>query len=268
MLQEFNLSPVQDIPLEMLEPGQNIRQTPVGVRELSANMRTNGQFVPGIVTPLGESGKFLILDGLRRYLAALEAEMRVLKAVICPQRPSVADLRLMQTSLAFHHCRPSEYELSQALIQIQHEQAGWDQKHIASQLGLSETMVCSHLAVKKATPKVREAYAAGEITTGDVGELIRWRDRQDEALSKRLAGTKRDDLVQLRKRSQASTVSSVRLNRIRLALPQAEITVAGTEIGMAELIEYLSTLLKEAKRAMQQSLDIKTLVAILRDRAN
>jgi hypothetical protein len=46
-----------------------------------------------------------------------------------------------------------------------------------------------------------------------------------------------------------------------------EVTVAGRELSLADFIEALSELVKEARRAADQGLDVKTFAAVAKDKA-
>lgn len=248
-------------------PDENIRTTPDGIPELAANMSQHGQRI-AIILSLDERqpGKYVILDGWRRWLAAGEARIDILKALICKTRPSTAELKLLQLSLALHHAKPSDADLSQACIDLLALNPTWDQKDIAANLSLSEPMVSAYCSVRKASPAVQAAYRAGEISVHDLRRIVRCGDGQDEALAQRMAGLKRDQLVAEQDRRKTPATETVRMSRVRLPVAGADITISGAEIGVDEVINILKSLLKEAQRAQQQSLDIKTLAAVLRDR--
>jgi hypothetical protein len=60
----------------------------------------------------------------------------------------------------------------------------------------------------------------------------------------------------------------VRASRVKCELPGGmSIVVAGNSLGMDEVIEHLGTAQKEARKARDQNLDVKTWSAVMRDRA-
>ena len=70
------------------------------------------------------------------------------------------------------------------------------------------------------------------------------------------------------KQARNGNKPTVRLSRFKYPLPSGvEITVAGKELSICDLIDALGELVKEAKKASDQGLDIKTLVAVAKDKA-
>jgi hypothetical protein len=62
--------------------------------------------------------------------------------------------------------------------------------------------------------------------------------------------------------------NSVRLARCKLSLAcGVNVTVSGEQLSLDDLIDALGEAQKEAKKARDQSLDVKTFQAVMRDKA-
>ena len=60
----------------------------------------------------------------------------------------------------------------------------------------------------------------------------------------------------------------MRAGKIEICLgSDVTVTVSGSEVSLDEAIDALTEATKEAKRAREQSLDIRTFAAVMRDRA-
>jgi hydroxylamine reductase (hybrid-cluster protein) len=60
----------------------------------------------------------------------------------------------------------------------------------------------------------------------------------------------------------------VKITRVKAPLPSGvEVLISGKELALEDVIESLSELLKEAKKAGDSGLDVKTWAAVLKDKA-
>lgn len=137
--------------------------------ELAASIHENGILQPLIVTPADESGKYLLIAGERRLLAASMAGLETVPVLIREasdqQRLELAlienvqraDLTPLEAAEAYRHLT-DDFNLS-------HEQ-------IAQQLGKSRVAITNTLRLLKLPEDVRHSLAVGEITEGHARTLL------------------------------------------------------------------------------------------------
>jgi hypothetical protein len=162
------------------------------------------------------------------------------------------------------------YEQWQGCVELMHLNPGWTQKQLAEQLHLDPSMVMRLLSPSKCIDSVQAAFAEGKIGISDCYAISRLPDaEQVAALGMKLNGASRDELTSHARRQQSGGKPSVRANRVKCELSGGvSIVVAGDSLGLDEVIEALGSAQKEARKARDQNLDVKTWSAVMRDRAS
>ena len=104
---------------------------------------------------------------------------------------------------------------------------------------------------------ISDCYAASKLPE----------DEQAGLLALKLSGASRDTIERAGRQKRATTAPTVRLSRVKIAMPQgASVVVSGGDLGMSEVVELLSETLKEARRAAEQY-DVKTFQSMMKDRS-
>jgi ParB family chromosome partitioning protein len=80
------------IPLDLLDPGPNVRAAITGVDELASSIRRLGMQKPLLVIDTG-NGRYRILDGHRRYAAAKRLGLDHVDAVLRREAPEVVRIQ-------------------------------------------------------------------------------------------------------------------------------------------------------------------------------
>jgi ParB family chromosome partitioning protein len=145
---------------------------------------------------------------------------------------------------------------------------GWKQKELATQLHLTESMIVRVLSPSKCTAPWQEALREGAVGISDLYAASKL-PAEDQAglLTLKLSGASRDALEAAGRKSRNAIVPVVRASKIKCLLAGGVlVVVSGNEMTLDELIEALAEAGKEARKARDQGLHVKTFAASLRDR--
>ena len=253
------------IDIKKIEPDpENPRQSfdESDIAALGANMKSIGQQVPVIVYPRDEM--FRLADGERRFRGALSTGIPDLLAIVMPQKPDAAALRIMQLSVEAHKVAHSPMERSDLLFKIQQE-TGWGVAEIAKRLHLSQSLVSKLLSFQKLSDHVRELVHTGRLDIEKAYMVASADADRQSGLIEDLTGLSRE---QARARLRNSDATQPKAKRAVFALPDGiSITVQGLEVTLAEVLEHLLQATKEIKRGLMQGLDITTQQRVMKDKA-
>jgi len=152
---------------------------PEAVRSMTHSMRSTGQLQPVIL--LKNDDGYHIIDGIKRYRAALELGLEELQSLVFE-----VDL-VMAKAMILHYNRHSSslslYEQGLIVCSLIHDH-GMSQKEVARVLRQSHSWVCRRLSlIERLLPEVQDALRMGEITVSHGRELVRLpRGNQGQAL--------------------------------------------------------------------------------------
>lgn len=227
---------------------------------LGASLRKK-QLVPLIARKNG-----LIVDGERRWRAARLASLTSLDAVLVEDTATDAEAREIQLVTALHRADLRPWEVFCGFVDWLKLHPGKNGKDLAAAVDRSEAAVSMTLSLSRCIKRVQEAAEAGQIGLKDWYTLSQMpQDQQEAALMARLRG----ESVAAAKRA-ARGINGVRTAKVKCAMPSGvTVTLVGNGEGLTlgEMIEELTQLVKEMKRADEQGLDSKTFAAVMRDRA-
>jgi hypothetical protein len=174
---------------------------------------------------------------------------------------------------AIHRMDLTGFEKWKASEKLLSLHPGWLGKDLAEYLHFDASMVTRLLSPGKVIAEAQAALAQGKIGLSDCYALSKCAvEEQKSLLALRLAGGSRNELEsESRKRRSAGgqpAKVNVRTSRVKCELVgNVSIVVAGNALGLDEVIDALSEAQKEARKARDQSLDVKTWSAVMRDRA-
>ncbi|NJD60483.1 MAG: stage 0 sporulation protein J [Anaerolineales bacterium] len=163
----FEMLPIRSISRNPRQPRSQMDQEEL--TELSASIKENGILQPLIVTPSGEPGRYTLIAGERRLLAAGMAGLDSVPAIIREaseqerlelaliENVQRADLTPLEAAEAYRQLA-DDFSLS-------HEQ-------IAQQLGKSRVAITNTLRLLKLPDDVRQALADGVISEGHARVLL------------------------------------------------------------------------------------------------
>jgi ParB/RepB/Spo0J family partition protein len=223
------------------------------------------QLVPLICRPCGT-----IIDGHRRFRAArIDGRPPQLDTVIVEGNVTEAQVKEIQLITRLHSADLKPFEVYYGCKEWLKHHPGAAAKELAVAISRSEAYVSKVLSLDRCCPPVKEAAAAGKIGLSDWAAISKVPEAEQLALLEaKQGGATRDELESRGRKARNGGQPEVRISRFKYPLPSGvEVTVAGKELSLDELIESLTELAKEARRASDQGLDIRTLVAVARDKA-
>ena len=228
------------------------------------NLTKVGQQVPVIVYE--SDGKFILLDGERRWRAAKLAGIETLSAVVLPQRPSVTELAILQASIDVHRVSLSLMERSNLLSRIRDEN-GWAVGELAERLSMKQPLVTKLLSYQKLAPGVQNLLHTGGLDGEKAYVISQEPDHEkQQALVKESAGLSREQVRAKLRQKPAAEEPKVRRAMFVLASGMS-VTVQGIDATLEGVIESLSETIRELKRGLSQGLDVNTAQRVMRDKA-
>lgn len=158
---------ITDISQNPRQPRSQMNQEEL--EELAASIRKNGILQPLIVAPAGEPGKYILIAGERRLLAASMADLDKVPVVVREateqQRLELALIENVQRSDLTPLEAAEAYRQLADDFNLSHEQ-------IAQQLGKSRVTITNTLRLLNLPDNVRHSLATGEITEGHARVLL------------------------------------------------------------------------------------------------
>ena len=234
------------------------------LRRLAESLKAQGQ-----LQPVGAKPDGTLLWGERRLRAAKLAGLHELQVIVTDRHMSESEIRVIQFTENMLREDLKPIEQVDGLEELARLNPGITNKALADLVHLDPSMVTRLRAIAKVIPAVREALASGKIglsTAYAIGKCESPAD-QERMLAQALSGASRDAIEQAGRQSRNSKPATVRLSRVKIAMPQgASVVISGKELSMPELVDLLSETLKEARKAAEQ-FDVKTFQSMMRDKA-
>ncbi|MFZ1932682.1 MAG: ParB/RepB/Spo0J family partition protein [Thermoguttaceae bacterium] len=230
--------------------------------ELAESMTTEGQFQPVGARPDG-----MLIWGGRRLAAALLGEMKELSVIIADRVLSDTEIRIIQLSENLHRSSLADREVYLAVKELRTLNPTWLKKDFAAHLHKDASMMTRIFAVDDLIPEAREAFLNGAFGFSVAYGISKaTAEQQHLLLASKLAGVSRDE-IERQGRKQRNGTPAVRVSRIVCPLPSgAVVQVSGQKLSLDDMIEAISQLLKEAKKAGEHGWDIRTFERVCKDR--
>ena len=163
---------VRELPVAKIHPNPHqprTRMDPVDMEELAASIREHGVIQPLIVTESDQPGGYTLIAGERRLLAAQQAGLAAVPAII----REASDQQRLELALIENLQRTDlgPLEAAEAFRQLA-EDFTLSHEEIAIRVGKSRTAVTNTLRLLKLPPNVRQALADGQISEGHARALL------------------------------------------------------------------------------------------------
>ena len=256
-------------PLSWAKTQGNLRVHPGDEADL---VRLGHSYKKRPVHPLIARPDGTLIDGTRRVaglrlIGETEAEFLITDEELKPE-----DLLEIGLITAVHRLDLDGHTKWKACERLLSLHPGWLAKDLAEHLNFDPSMVTRLLSPGKCIAEAQQALAEGKIGISDCYALSKApAEEQQRLLALRLAGASRDQLESEGRKHRASQRAgklAVRATRVKCELGGGvSIVVAGDSLGLDEVIEALGNAQKEARKARDQNLDVKTWSAVMRDRA-
>ena len=208
-----------------------------------------------------------VICGERRLRGAVLVGMTELEVKIIDDPVSEAECKRLQFTENMQRQELTGVEQWQGCVELLRLNPGWTQKDLAQQLHVDPSMVIRLLSPSKCIESVQAAFSEGKIGISDCYAISRLDEvGQAAALAMKLSGASRDQLASHARRQRSGETPVVRASRVKCELGRVSITLVGDALGLDEVVEALNEAQKEARKARDQNLDVKTWSAIMRDR--
>ena len=151
---------------------------------LARSMNTKGQFVPILVRWDGGVGKYVIIDGERRYRAALTAKMADMAVVV--EEGADPD-EILETQLITNALRSDVKPVEQARAWDRLRQSqGLTYEQLGEKLGYEFSTISKRLDLLDLTPAIQDQVDAGVIPASTAGLLARLDTEDQTAVARQI----------------------------------------------------------------------------------
>jgi ParB family chromosome partitioning protein len=236
-----------------------------GLSALGQSILKLGQLLPIIVFACAATGMYVLVDGERRWRAFQLIGKSLIDAIVLPQRPTAAELRILQMSIDMHRVAHSPMEKSNGLAAARKE-LGCTVAELAGKLDLTQSYASKLLAFQKGDPLVQAALHKGDLDIEKAYIICQEPDHaKQRALLLQSGKLSRD---QLRHRTTKQGAPPVTASQASFALPGGvSVRLQGKELTLDSAIDALQAAVKELRKGLKQHLDIDTIQRVMRDRA-
>ena len=163
----YNTLPLASIIRNPRQPRSHMNQEEL--EELAASIRKNGILQPLIVSPSDEAGKYTLIAGERRLIAAGIAGLDAVPVII----REATELERLELALIENVQRAdlTPLEAAEAYRQLA-DDFSLSHEQISEQVGKSRTSITNTLRLLKLPEDVQKALAAGQISEGHARALL------------------------------------------------------------------------------------------------
>ncbi|HVX12742.1 MAG TPA: hypothetical protein VHC22_16290 [Pirellulales bacterium] len=262
---------IVELPVEIVDIGNNCRNHQQEfIDRIARSIEQIGQITPGTTT-----AKLEVFEGIGRVLALRKLERPTFRTAIIESSMSRSAWRVAQMSTSIHSEKLSDWQLFDNIVTLG-MRTDWKQVDLARHLAVDEPTISRWLSPSKTTEKCRDALKDGLISFTHTMRLARLPyEEQDEVLDGILtrAISNRDQLDQVvrertKKPSKNGHKSEVKRFKATLTDSAMSVALSGKSLGLAEIIDALSELLKLARQAEKKQWDVKTFERVLRNPRN
>jgi ParB/RepB/Spo0J family partition protein len=166
---------LEEIPLDLVDVGANVRLDAGELEELAASIVELGVLQPVKVTPTA-NGRYRLLWGQRRVLASRQAGKTTIPAIVDSEDDQLADagarrsIEQLAENLQRKDLNPIEEAV--ALREVLDADKQLTQAALATRLGRSAPWVANTLGLLKAQPMVQAAVRDGTLSAAHAKALI------------------------------------------------------------------------------------------------
>lgn len=151
---------LEDIPLDLVDVGDNVRVNIAELEELTASIREHGVLQPVKVVAAGD--RFRLVWGQRRVLAARLAGLERIPAILEYSESEGHQRSIEQLVENLHRADLNPVDRARAMRAV--VDAGVSQADLARQLGIAPSTVANDLGILEAPSKVLTAVLEGKLT--------------------------------------------------------------------------------------------------------
>lgn len=213
-----------DIPLALIDIGENVRTDIGDLEDLAASIEHLGVLEPVRVRPAGD--RYALVFGQRRVLAAGLAGHTSVPAIIEATELAPLDRSLQQLVENLQRRDLNPMEEARALVKILRDDPSLTQVELGNRIGRSQPYVANTLKLLVLAPAVQEMVASGALSASH---------------AKAIAGLSPEDQVELAQRALAEGLSAhgleLEAKRFRAELAQSAKLEAQSDRTAASRLE-------------------------------
>jgi ParB/RepB/Spo0J family partition protein len=262
--QETPMPSFQVKPLAWFKVNEQARKffDEADLRRLGDSMRQR-QLQPVLAQPDGT-----LIAGERRYRAAKLVGLPTLEVKIAEEMLSPAQVKVWQLCENMQRADLTGYEKWTGCAELMCINPGWQMKDLAEALHLDASMATRLLSPSRCIQAVQEALRQGKIGISDTYAISKLGEpEQAGLLALKLSGASRDQLEQAGRKSRNGKADAVRMEKVTVPLAGGrKVVISGQGLAMADVVDLLGGVLKEAKRAAELY-DVKTWQSMMRDKS-
>ncbi len=233
-------------------------------RELTESIKAHGILQPPGALPDGTA-----VFGRRRVRCGLAAGLKETLFYILDKPMSEDEVKILELTENIDRQDFTDPELYLRIKDLWARNPTWQRQDLAAKIHKSASMLTRILCIDDLIPEAREAFLAGQFGFSKAYAISKAKSEQGQRdmLAAIRTGASRDEAEHHRRRGHGAAASTIRMKRVKIAMPQgASVVVSGKELSMADLVELLSETLKQARKAADQY-DVKTWVRMMADQA-
>ena len=235
------------------------------LRRLGESMKSLGQ-----LQPVGAKPDGTVLWGHRRLLAARLVGLTALQVIITDRPMSDSEIRLVQLTENMHRSDLSGYEKWLACSEVMSLNPTWQMRDLAQYLSIDPSMATRILSPSRCSAAWQQSLKEAKVGISDCYAASKLESPEEQAalLALKLSGASRDAIEQAGRKKRNGTTATVKVARLRCAMPGGvAVQFTGEGITLELAIGAMKDLTAELKRAIDQGLDAKTVVRVLADKA-
>jgi ParB family chromosome partitioning protein len=188
-----------EIEIEKIVMEEGVRKVldETAINELSSSIRQHGILQPVVVLPR-ENGLYTLLIGGRRFMAAKEAGVQKVPAIVLEE--SIKSEEMLEARLVENLHRENLNPFDEAEAFLMFRDMGYNVSSIAKRLGKSRFYISKRMRLLKLHPKLREAVRRRTLTPEHGLAILRLDDAEQQIALAQEIIVKKLSVMETRKR--------------------------------------------------------------------
>lgn len=170
--EELNGDQLKSLPVDLIQRGRHQPRIDIKsetLQELAESIKAQGVIQPIVVRPLGESGRFEIIVGERRWRAAQLAELHEIPAIVRDLSDRAAMSIAIIENIQREQLNPMEEAYAFERLINEFEMTHQD---VADAVGRSRAAVSNFLRLLELENEVKQLLEAGDLDMGHARALV------------------------------------------------------------------------------------------------
>ncbi len=235
------------------------------LRALGQSVRKR-QLVPLLIASASLPPPWEILDGNCRFIGGRLEGVEFFDCIVVEGDIGNAAEIALVTALQRHDL--PDFDQFQNSVEWIAAHVGATAKNLAAAINRDPALVCQTMSLEKCIEPVKRAAAEGRIGRKEWYPISQVSAAaQAELLAAALNGITRSELQSQVRKHKSKGKPAVKMNLVKCVLPGALVTLKKAEATLDDLIETLAEIVKAARKANDDGLDIRTFQAVLKDKA-